>query len=92
MLGACQYTDRLQRASVLGGGSAELQRKASRVHGVKNHLEHVDRVHDRMLLMLRLALHDIWELSAEGEKLTAIPANPPANMFSQAVKLGGKAS
>ena len=92
MPGAFQYTGRLQRASVLGGGSAELQRKASRVRGVKTYLEHVDRVHDRVLLMLRLAFHDTWELSAEGEILTAIPANPPANMFSQTVKLGGKAS
>ena len=66
MPGAFQYTGRLQRALVLGGGSAELQRKASRFHGVKEYFEHVDRVHDRMLLMLRLALHDTWELGAEG--------------------------
>ena len=92
MPGAFQYTGRLQRASVLGGGSAELQRKATRVHRVKEYLEHVDRVHDRMLLMLRSALHNACELDAEGGTLTAIPANPPANMFSQTVKLGGKAS
>ena len=70
MPGAFQYTGRLQRASVLGGGSAEVQRKASRVHWVKEYLEHVDGVHDRMFLMLRLALHDIWELSAEGGERT----------------------
>ena len=92
MPGAFRYTGRLQRASVPGDGSAELQRKARWVHRVKEYLEHVDGVHDRMLLMLRSALHDIWELSAEEGKLTAMPANPPANMFSQAVKLGGKAS
>ena len=67
MPGAFQYTGRLQRASGLGGGSAELQRKVTRVHGVKEYLEHVDRVHDRMLLMLRSALHNACELDAEGE-------------------------
>ena len=88
MPGAFQYTGRLQRASVFGGGSAEVQRKASRVHGVKEYLEHVDRVHDRMLLMLRLALHDIWELSAEGGKTHCDPSKSTSQHVLPSCKIG----
>ena len=51
MLGACRYTSRLRRASVLGGGSAELQRKARRLDGLKDYLQHVDWIHDRVFLI-----------------------------------------
>ena len=88
MPGAFQYTGRLQRASVLGGGSAELQRKASRFHGVKEYFEHVDRVHDRMLLMLRLALHGTWELAAEGGESHCDPSKSTSQHVLPNCKIG----